>query len=288
MNDYFKRIITLLSLLLAVLLVCVGMTQFGRRLAAGTFKPFLVLWERMVHAASRTTGRVFATEKEREGMNREKRLAELLVAVQATEKLQEENRQLRKMMDLPVPDAWRAVYAQVILRDPLTWNTSFLVSRGSKDGVRLGSPVLFQDELIGRVTEIYQETAKVSTLASSECKFSVFVLGEHWEEYPGIFQGDGEANGNGIITCTIEYLPKLADFKEGARVVTSGMGRDVPHGIFVGFITPTEDGAASSLVDNARRCAKVRPAADFRKLYYVTILVNNNLDPEPEKENENE
>ena len=284
MNDYFKPIIYLLALIFVLLLACIPMTEFGRRLASGTFKPFLLLWEKAVQAGDRVTGKVFATDAEREEKLREEKLGELLEAVRSSDKIREENRQLRRMMELEPPKDWRALYAQVILRDPLTWNRCFMVSRGSKDGVRLGNPVLFQDVLIGRVTEIFQETAKVSTLASPECKCSVFVVGEEGEEYPGIFRGESEANGSGIIFCSVDYLPKLAVIRDGALVVTSGLGVEIPYGIPMGVVIPQADGSGTELVDNARRRVQVRPAADFRKLYFVTILTTQK--PETEIKNE--
>lgn len=52
---------------------------------------------------------------------------------------EEENLQLRRLLKLDPPAAWRYVAAEVILRDPVLWNEHFTIDRGSRDGLTKGS-----------------------------------------------------------------------------------------------------------------------------------------------------
>ena len=55
---------------------------------------------------------------------------------------EEENLQLRRLLKLDPPAAWRYVAAEVILRDPVLWNEHFTIDRGSRDGLTKGSAVI--------------------------------------------------------------------------------------------------------------------------------------------------
>ena len=268
MNDYFKRLTNLLFLLLAILILILGVTQFGRRIAVGAFSPFLSAWEWCTRRVAGVSNKLFDTEKERMDAERAALLSELLAQKRGVDELAEENRQLRRQLSMEPPVGWRGVYAPVILRDPVTWNWEFIISKGSDDGIKVGNLALFGDVAIGRVTEVFHKTAKVSTLASPVCKFSVFVVAANGEEYPGILQGQGAANGGDPPECTVDYLPKMAEIAEADAVVTSGLGGAMPYRIPVGKLR-----AAPQLVDNARLRVQVGPLADFRKIHYITLLV---------------
>ena len=270
MNDYFKRLTNLLFLLLAILVVILGVTQFGRRIAVGAFSPFLAAWQWCTRRASGVSEKLFDTDKERIDAERAALLSELLAQKRGIDELAEENRQLRQQLSMEPPVGWRGVHASVILRDPVTWNWEFIISKGSEDGISAGNLVLFGDVAIGRVSEVFHKTAKVSTLASPNCKFSVFVVAANGDEHPGILQGQGAANGGDPPECTVDYLPKMAELSDGNQVVSSGLGGAMPYRIPVGKLK-----GAPQLVDNARLRAQVTPLADFRKIHHVTLLVKD-------------
>ena len=60
----------------------------------------------------------------------------------AAKEFEEENLQLRRLLKLDPPAAWRYVAAEVILRDPVLWNEHFTIDRGTAAGVSVNDPVV--------------------------------------------------------------------------------------------------------------------------------------------------
>ncbi|MBR0458125.1 MAG: rod shape-determining protein MreC [Victivallales bacterium] len=255
-----------LGIALTVLLLLFGWSQAGRRVASAVLRPFSSL--------GRGCSRWFGLVRERVVPNYERvaqyehademlQQAEMLAA--AGRQAMEENAQLRELLKVGAPAEWRSVPAAVVMREPATWNWQFQINRGEADGVALGNPVMFGHFLVGRVTEVTQHGATVSTLLSADCRFGVYVKDQQDVMWPGIFQGGEHA--------IIDYLDKRTAVTTGAAVFTSGMGDTMPYGLPVCTLAPNSQGECVELVNGARACANVAFPRSFQHISFVMIFV---------------
>ncbi len=254
----------LVLLAFLLLLFVAGVSRFGHRSASGAASPFM--------AVSRSVSALFSgiwdslfSDDGRKLEEYEVLLREAEVRIAGIGELAEENRQLRALLELPPVRGWEALYAQVVMRDPAVWNWSFRIGRGAADGIAVGAPVLFGSHLVGRVSEVFNRSANVSTLLNPSCTIGVHVISTGGV-YPGILRGDGAMSG-GVPSAVVDYLPKEAVIEDGARIVTSGLGTELPGGLPVGVVS-----GSGQVVDDARMMVKVIPGGDAGRMRFAVVM----------------
>ena len=203
--------------------------------------------------------------------------ADLSAANSVIAGLEKENAELRRLLDMNPKSYAVPCHAEIIIRDPVSWNELFTVDRGTYDGVAVGDLVLgmlppdktqkFNSAVAGRVIAVSENTATVATVLSSECILSV-LLAE--SDSHGLLQGEDNTGNN---TVPLKFLSPNAKYGIGTIVTTSGYSDLTPAGIFIGTLAGTADGNAAQL-DESRLYAEsgVRPALDLENLRFVTIL----------------
>ena len=257
------------------LLLLFGLSNMGRRTAAGASSPFAAIGQNIRRNAAQIWNILRGKEDDRAERNAIL-LDELLVKQREFDEVKDENRQLRAMLGIKPPSGWKTVRAEISMRDPSTWMLEFRISKGEQDGVRVGNPVLAGNILVGRVTETYNESAIVATVASPECRLSVFVQNTAGQSYPAVFFGMSRMDSGQNMECMVDFLPKDAVLGAGDVVVTSGMGGQIPYGIPVGRLETDDRGRCPMLIDNARASSFVTPAADVAQVLFVTVFTEAN------------
>ncbi len=186
------------------------------------------------------------------------------------ESLDLENRQLRRMLDLPAPPGWRLLAADILARDVNAWWQTARLNRGSADGVAPDLPVLSPDGLVGRVLRVSRSTCDVLFLVDPRCKVSARVL-------PGgalgVVRGQG-VSWRGQPGCRMEYLSPAAAVRPGDDVVSSGLGGVFPPGLLLGRIRrvmPDRSGLYQS--------AELDPAAGFQTLQMLFLILRDAAPP---------
>ncbi len=175
-----------------------------------------------------------------------------------------ENAELRKLLNLKAPEEWHFVHARILARDPVTWKRRFRINRGELDGLALGQAVVQGALLLGRVTELENRTALVTTILDPSCKVSVVVDGNG---AVGIL--NGRINAGDPTACLVTFLPLEKKYLSGMRVSTSGLGETMPAGLEVGrLLVPDQIEKA-----NLYKELQILPAADFSHSAFVSVLV---------------
>ena len=195
-------------------------------------------------------------------------VADLRMKLVRKKSVEQENRRLRKLLDMPLKEGWKVRYAQVITRDPLTWNRRFRIDKGRGDGVVAGAAVVEGEAVIGRVTSISEYTAVVATLADPGCALSV-KLGE--EGGVGILEGRKEVR-NGRPVCRINYLPVQTSFDQQSTVVTSGLSKMIPGGLAVGDLVPWNSSKKMNVKNKVYKQAALVPAAGVDDVRFIRVL----------------
>lgn len=147
--------------------------------------------------------------------------AESLAQLTELDRLRQENKQLRRMMENR-----HLSLTQRIIAAPVVSYAYPAIAAGSSQSVKDGSLVIVADTLLGRVSEVSVEESRVELLSSRE---ALPVLVQTESGLQGLVRG----TGRGVV---LTQLPPDAVIKQGERVSTLGQPGIKP-GIFVGVIS---------------------------------------------------
>jgi len=119
--------------------------------------------------------------------------------------LKEENRILREHLNFLDEREFKYVIANVIARSDLTAvsdsDQALTIDKGFEHGLVPGSVVLSdQGIVVGKITDVKKNTARVSLITSNECKLAVTIQGRSMTS--------GIAEGNLGLTVTMNFIPK--------------------------------------------------------------------------------
>lgn len=271
-NQILLTIATLLLGALFAVLAWYALKPFFQRVALDYYYP----WNKALLATeSAAATEVLAAAKSKRELaamvaDLQQKNAELAAATAADGALRQENMQLRTLLNMPLPPERIPVYAQVMLRDPMTWNETFVIDKGEAHGIRQGDPVVAPSVqggnavMAGRILSVSRHTAVAATVFHKECALSVLLTesGQY-----GFLNGAGGASAP-VITS----LPVNGRYGVGEIVMTGGLSHQTPPGLFLGTLAPQEDGSASVVKDHLYAEGLLKPAADIRDLRFVTVL----------------
>ncbi len=180
--------------------------------------------------------------------------------------LKKENNRLREQLDFKSSADYNFESAEIIAQDPGNIFTTFVVNKGSINGIERNMPVLaYQDGLqglVGKVFEISTYTSKIVLIIDDLSYVAARLLDSR---YDGLINGLGTRHGNMVMN----YVSKNANksISEGDLVVSSGMQSLYPRGIYIGRIRDIKIPEwQTSLV------LEIEPVIDFTKLEHVLIL----------------
>lgn len=166
---------------------------------------------------------------------------------------------LRERLDAPIPEEHKTLVAGVIGHDAISGTKRLTINRGSNNGLAVGMPVLSSGGiLIGRVDQVLAGQAEVLLLADDRSAIPSRIAES---------RATGITRGELGLGLTVTDIPQQETVNEGDRVVTSGLGGDIPAGIPLGSVEAVES-AANELFQTAR----VRPFVDVTTLEYVYVL----------------
>ena len=142
--------------------------------------------------------------------------------------------------------------------------SAFTLDRGSSSGIAVGMPVLTEDGVIGRVTEVGLTFCRVSTIIHYDSSIGAYV--ERSGEV-GLVSGDFVRRRDGL--CLFEYLPFDADIAVGDKIYSSGLGSVYPRDLYIGeIVSVTGDPYTHTKI------AVVQPAVDLSDITKVMILTD--------------
>jgi rod shape-determining protein MreC len=166
--------------------------------------------------------------------------------------------------ELSIED-YKPVNATVFGESPNIWYSTINIDKGESSGVRMNDPVINDQGVVGKVTEVASDGAQVSLITDSEVGVTVKI---NATGVPGLLEPKvGEPND-----LLMEYLPETTVVTRGEYVVTAGTlsssGEDYslfPPGIPVGQVTSVNTGSPYKSVN-------VHPLADLHNLDVVQVL----------------
>jgi len=159
--------------------------------------------------------------------------------------------------------AYREVTARVDVQSANVWYSKVGIDAGANAGVRVNDPVIDDEGLIGKVTDVVSDGAIVSLITDSEVKVSARISATGTL---GIVQPQVGEPGQLLMNFLTSKVPSA----RGDYVVTSGTvagnGESLfPEGIPIGTVSSENERSAYKTVD-------VSPLADLRNLDTVQVL----------------
>jgi len=178
--------------------------------------------------------------------------------------LEDENRMLAEMMELHRHYAdYATLGANIISRDPGNWSASFIVDRGSRDGVEVNMAVLAPGGLAGRVSLVGFNYAVITPIVEDGA--AVTAMGLRTGE-TGVVTGDVNLASRGLLR--MNHIELDADLSPGDVIITSPLSAIFPPGIRVGQVLEMGQTAGGL------RYATIAPSVDFNSLTTVFIITD--------------
>jgi rod shape-determining protein MreC len=169
----------------------------------------------------------------------------------------------RKLYDLDEQYAgYPKVAARVINGDPTNWNNTFIIDKGTKDGIKKNMNVMAGEGLVGIVTQVNKSYAKVRSIIDDDSNVSGTVLNNSEN---CIVSGNLTLMNDGVIEVTgISGDVKIED---GAEIVTSQISDKYLPGILIGYIRDLQKDST-----NITQKGYLSPVVDFANLDMVFVI----------------
>lgn len=174
--------------------------------------------------------------------------------------------QLRELMDLDDQyGEYEKTGARIISRDSSNWYSSFIIDKGSNDGLADDMNVIADGGLVGRITSVGPNWSKVTSIIDDSSNVSAMTLAT---EDNLIVSGDLQLMADGVITFS-----KLVDSQnlvvEGDKIVTSNISDKYLPNILIGYLHTINRDA-----NNLTKSGYITPAVDFEHLGEVLVITD--------------
>ena len=159
---------------------------------------------------------------------------------------------------------FKMLSASVTGRESGNYSKILTIDAGTGAGVQLNMPVVTSEGIVGQITELGYNWAKVTTIVEAQSAVGAYI--ERTDE-AGICEGAFELSADGL--CRLSYLPAEADVKVGDRVLSTGFGSVYPRGLVIGYVETVGINELTRSPDVTVKCA-----ADFSELTQVMIITD--------------
>ena len=161
------------------------------------------------------------------------------------------------------------VAARIISKDPGNWYDTFMINKGSKDGIRVDNNVIAGKGLVGIVTEVGSNWATVCSIIDDSSNVSAMTVGT---SDTCMVEGDLELIDEGKLRFTQLY-DKDDKVTVGERVVTSNISEKYVEGLFIGYVSDIE-----LSTNNLTKTGTLVTPVDFQHLKDVFVITTNKAD----------
>ena len=266
-----KKLTFMLCGIVLLLLGLFVFGAFGERTSHAVVSPFVKLWHKLTDSKDVASEWLDeeAAKKDKQIEELEKKVQDLQLLVSEARDLRAENSQLRRMFELDQHPGWEVKPAEVIVRDPVLWDYEFMIDKGQAEGITVGAVVMLAGNVAGRVAKVERHQAKVETVLSPNCRFSV-TIGSTGDA--GVLHGVKGTDRTNAYRCQVDFLPLNIEAMAGMKVQTSGLGVLMPGGLPIGEVVAVE-GKVKEDIEHARAMLRVMPFADLQDVRFVTVLL---------------
>ena len=172
--------------------------------------------------------------------------------------LEDENKELRELLDFSQKKNYTLKVANILSRDELNKNI-LIIDIGKNKNIKEGEAVVISNGIIiGKVIEVNSITSKIRLLTDKKSTLAI-KIGE--ESVSGILTG---SLGLGMY---LEYIPQEQDIKINNLILTSNLNENIPANLLIGKIEKIEFEK-----DDIFKKALISPLIDYNTLFLVSII----------------
>lgn len=160
--------------------------------------------------------------------------------------------------------------ARVIQKESGNWYHSFLIDKGTADGLQVGCNVLAggaEGGLVGIVTSVGENYARVRAIIDDTSRVGGMLLSDETGT-SCVVSGDLELM-NEEECLRLNYIDKDVEVEDGMRILTSNLSSDYLPGILIGY---ARDVAVDS--SNLQQAGYLTPAVRFDSLREVVVILD--------------
>ncbi len=190
---------------------------------------------------------------------------ELTVANTNLEQEKYELTELRNLYELDAQyEEYQKTGARIIAKDAGNWYHSFVIDKGSDDGIQTDMNVIAGGGLVGRVIDVGPDWAKVQSIIADNASVSGMVLASSDNL---IVSGDLELYRQGFIRFS-KLVDDVDRVRIGDKIVTSNISDKYLPGILIGYISTLDDDS-----NNLTKSGTITPAVDFEHMNVVLVIL---------------
>ena len=202
-------------------------------------------------------------EARAENQTLKEELAALREEVNNYQQGQKELEELRTLFELKVQYTdYEMTGASVIQKDAGNWYHSFVIDKGTDDGIEVDMNVIADGGLVGIVTEVGSNFAKVRSIIDDDSNVSAMSLNSG---DTCIVSGDLKLYSDGKLR--LSYIDKNDNIWDDDKIVTSNISDKYLPNILIGY---ARDIAVDS--NNVTKSGYLIPAVDFEHLQNVLVI----------------
>lgn len=187
--------------------------------------------------------------------------------------LQQDKHELDRLRELYALDELYADYekvgARVTANDSGNWFSSFVIDKGSNDGIQVDMNVMAGRGLVGIVTEVGPNWARVRSIIDDASNVSALVLST---SDTCIVNGDLTLMQDGRIRFE-QLANNGTEIIVGEQVVTSHISSKYLQGILIGYVSEIHVDS-----NNLTRSGYITPVVDFEHLREVLVITTTKAD----------
>jgi rod shape-determining protein MreC len=163
-----------------------------------------------------------------------------------------ENQELKKLLNLPNEISYKFVTTKIISKSNASFIRSVILMSGKKDNISIKSPVVDNNNLLGYISELGNNSSRVIALTDINTKIPAFVPNKNIKII---------VSGNNSNFLEISNYLDISSLKSGDKVFSSGDGNMYPSGLFIGTIRIQLDGKVF-----------IEPFSNLNDLNYVQVI----------------
>ena len=161
------------------------------------------------------------------------------------------------------------VAARIISKDPGNWYDTFMINKGTSDGIRVDNNVIAGKGLVGIVTEVGAHWATVRSIIDDSSNVSAMTVST---QDNCVVEGDLELIDEGKLSFSQLY-DQDNKVTVGERIVTSNISEKYVEGLFIGYISEISQDS-----NNLTKNGTIVTPVDFAHLKDVLVITVNKGD----------
>lgn len=194
----------------------------------------------------------------------ESEMANLAIDRARYQDLKIENEKLRQQLGFNKRTDFTTIMANVLAKEGLFSEIDrrdLIIDKGYSDGLKKGLAVISEEGVVvGKITSLEENSARICLSTSSGCKFAVALQNEN--------NTQGLSDGRLGLTIEMDYIPQLEKISLGDLVISSGLSAEIPRGLVLGRVQEVK-----SESNEVFQTAIIEPVLNFNTLTFVSVVI---------------